>query len=119
MSTDPETGQTVISGMGELHLEIIVDRLAREFKIAANVGRPQVAYRETSRRPPEHEETFVHEARAGASSLRSDAARTGEPGRGLLFENALAAGALPRSSWPLSSAACAARWGAGRWRAIR
>ena len=47
MTTDPETGQTLISGMGELHLEIIVDRLVREFKVEANVGRPQVAYRET------------------------------------------------------------------------
>ncbi len=49
MSTDPESGQTIIAGMGELHLEIIVDRMKREFKVEANVGKPQVAYRETIR----------------------------------------------------------------------
>src|SRR5690606_21262415 len=59
MSTDPESGQTIISGMGELHLEIIVDRLKREFKVEANVGKPQVAYRETIRAVVEQEGKFV------------------------------------------------------------
>jgi elongation factor G len=53
VATDPETGQTILSGMGELHLEIIVDRMMREFGVAANVGKPQVAYRETIRKPAE------------------------------------------------------------------
>src|SRR5439155_18428694 len=55
VNTDPDTGQTIISGMGELHLEILVDRLVREFNVEANVGRPQVSYRETIRRPAEGE----------------------------------------------------------------
>src|SRR5690606_26082093 len=59
--TDPETGQTIIRGMGELHLEIIVDRLLREFKVQANVGKPQVAYRETIRKPVRSEGKFVRQ----------------------------------------------------------
>ena len=61
VQTDEETGQTIISGMGELHLEIIVDRLLREFKVDANVGKPQVAYRETIRKTVEHEGKFVRQ----------------------------------------------------------
>ncbi len=97
VSTDPETGQTLLSGMGELHLEIIVDRLVREFKVAARVGRPQVAYREAITRTAQHEETFVQEALGRGQfahvGLRLDPE---EPGRGILFENAMAAGALAK-----------------------
>ena len=59
--TDEETGQTIIAGMGELHLEIIVDRLVREFKVAANVGRPQVSYKETIQKPVRGEGRFVRQ----------------------------------------------------------
>jgi elongation factor G len=94
---DSDTGQTVISGMGELHLEIIVDRLAREFKIAANVGRPQVAYRETLQAAVEHEETFVHEiaGRGQFAQARIRLEPAGE-GAGILFENGLAAGTIAK-----------------------
>src|SRR5262249_7818008 len=61
VTTDTETGQTIISGMGELHLEIIVDRLLREFKVEANVGRPQVAYRETVSAPAQAEGRYVRQ----------------------------------------------------------
>ncbi len=60
--TDQESGQTIISGMGELHLEIIVDRLKREFKVDANIGKPRVAYRETIRKPVEQEGKFVRQS---------------------------------------------------------
>jgi elongation factor G len=97
VSTDPETGQTLLSGMGELHLEIIVDRLVREFKVGARVGRPQVAYREAISRPAEHEEAFVQEALGRGQfaqvKLRLDPE---EAGRGILFENALPAGTLSK-----------------------
>ena len=97
VGVDEETGQTVISGMGELHLEIIVDRLAREFKIAANVGRPQVAYRETLTAPVEHEEIFQNEVagRGQFAQVRLRLEPTA-PGAGVLFENALAAGTLTK-----------------------
>ena len=82
--TDPETGQTLISGMGELHLEIIVDRLLREFKVDANVGKPQVAYKETIRKAVEHE-TQVHPPDRWPRPVRPRRAeaRAGEAGRGL------------------------------------
>ena len=62
MRTDEESGQTIISGMGELHLDIIVDRMRREFKVEANVGKPQVAYRETIRKTVEMEGKFVRQS---------------------------------------------------------
>ena len=97
VSIDPETGQTLLSGMGELHLEIIVDRLVREFKVGARVGRPQVAYRETVTRSAQREETFVQEALGRGQfaqvTLRLDPE---EVGQGILFENALIAGTLPK-----------------------
>ena len=95
--TDEESGQTIISGMGELHLEIIVDRLRREFKVAANVGEPQVAYRETIRKSVEQESKFVRQTggrgQYGHVWVRIEPR---ESGAGFEFENAIVGGAVPR-----------------------
>ena len=95
--TDEESGQTIISGMGELHLDIIVDRMKREFKVEANVGKPQVAYRETLRKTVEHESKFVRQTggrgQYGHVFLRIE---PGEPGSGYEFENAIVGGAVPK-----------------------
>ena len=82
VSTDPETGQTILAGMGELHLEIIVDRMKREFNVEANVGKPQVAYRETIRNTAEYE--YTHKKQTGGSGqyAQGEAARRAEPGQG-------------------------------------
>jgi elongation factor G len=96
--TDVETGQTIISGMGELHLEILVDRMRREFKVVANVGRPQVAYRETIRNRVEHVEgKFVRQTggrgQYGHVVIHLEPA---EPGAGFVFENTIVGGTIPR-----------------------
>jgi elongation factor G len=95
--TDHETGQTVISGMGELHLEIIVDRLLREFKVEANVGKPQVAYRETIRGSVKSEGKFVRQSggrgQYGHVWLQLEPL---EPGAGFVFENKIVGGVVPR-----------------------
>jgi elongation factor G len=97
VATDPETGQTILSGMGELHLEIIVDRMMREFGVAANVGKPQVAYRETIRRNAEAEGRFVRQTggkgQFGHVKIRMEPA---PPGSGFVFEDAITGGRIPK-----------------------
>ncbi len=99
--TDEETGQTIIAGMGELHLEILVDRLAREFQVAANVARPQVAYKESIRRPAEGEGKFIRQSggrgQYGHVKLRLAPQPRGE---GFAFENAVVGGAIPKEYIP-------------------
>ncbi len=99
--TDEESGQTIISGMGELHLEIIVDRMKREFKVEANVGKPQVAYRETIRKSVEQEGKFVRQSggrgQYGHVWLKIEPK---EPGTGYEFENAIVGGVVPREYIP-------------------
>jgi elongation factor G len=95
--TDEESGQTIISGMGELHLDIIVDRMKREFKVEANVGRPQVAYRETIRKAVEAEGKFVRQSggrgQYGHVKIKLEPMA---PGEGYEFENAIVGGVVPR-----------------------
>jgi elongation factor G len=95
--TDEESGQTIISGMGELHLDIIVDRMKREFKVEANVGRPQVAYRETIRKAVEAEGKFVKQSggrgQYGHVKIKLEPM---EQGGGYEFENAIVGGVVPR-----------------------
>jgi elongation factor G len=95
--TDEESSQTIISGMGELHLEIIVDRMKREFSVEANVGKPQVAYRETIRKTVEQEGKFVRQSggrgQYGHVFLRIEPLK---PGEGYVFENGITGGVVPR-----------------------
>ena len=101
VETDPETGQTTISGMGELHLEIIVDRLRREFNVSATVGAPQVAYRETITRPVDVQGKFVRQS--GGRGQYGDVRLKAEPlerGSGFEFENAVVGGTIPREYIP-------------------
>ena len=99
--TDEETGQTIIAGMGELHLEIIVDRLLREFKVEANVGAPQVAYKETVRKKVNHETKYKRQS--GGSCQYGHVKITLEPnesGKGYEFVNAVVGGAIPKEFIP-------------------
>ncbi len=105
--TDEETGQTIISGMGELHLEIIVDRLQREFKVEANVGKPQVAYRETIRKPAKAEGKFVRQSggrgQYGHVWLEIEPM---EPGAGFEFVDKIVGGVVPREYIPAVAKGC-------------
>jgi elongation factor G len=96
VSTDPETGQTILSGMGELHLEIIVDRMMREFGVGANVGKPQVAYRETIRKPSEAEGRHIKQSgghgQYGVVKIRIEPL----PGGGFEFVNDITGGRIPK-----------------------
>jgi elongation factor G len=99
--TDQETGQTIISGMGELHLEIIVDRMQREFKVAANVGRPQVAYKETITQRVDQEGKFVRQS--GGRGQYGHVKIILEPlerGTGYVFENKVVGGSIPKEYIP-------------------
>ena len=97
VATDPDSGQTIISGMGELHLEIIIDRMMREYKVEANVGKPQVAYRETIRKHSEAEGKYIRQTGGsghyGHVKLRID---PNEMGKGFEFINEIKSGAVPR-----------------------
>jgi elongation factor G len=97
MRTDEETQQTIIAGMGELHLEIILDRLKREFKVEANVGKPQVAYKEAITKTVEKQGKFVRQSggkgQYGDVTIRVE---PGEPGSGFIFESKIVGGAIPK-----------------------
>jgi elongation factor G len=107
--TDEETGQTIISGMGELHLEVLVERMKREFRVEANIGRPQVAYRETVRRKAEKVE-YTHKKQTGGSGQYGrvviNLEPTGGDGGGYEFENKIHGGRIPREYIPSVDAGC-------------
>jgi elongation factor G len=107
--TDEETGQTIISGMGELHLEVLVDRMKREFRVEANIGRPQVAYRETVRRTAEKVD-YTHKKQTGGSGQYArvviNLGPTGGDGGGYEFENKITGGRIPREFIPSVDAGC-------------
>jgi elongation factor G len=107
--TDEETGQTIIAGMGELHLEVLVDRMRREFKVEANIGRPQVAYRETVRKLVEKVE-YTHKKQTGGSGqfgkVLINLEPTGGDGGGYEFENKVTGGRIPREYIPSVDAGC-------------
>jgi len=101
VSSDPESGQTIIKGMGELHLEIIVDRMKREFKVDANVGAPQVAYREALAKPVEV--TYTHKKQSGGSGQFGEVkviVTPGERGSGIVFIDEIKGGNIPREYIP-------------------
>ncbi len=101
VKTDQETGQTILSGMGELHLEIIVDRLRREYNVDCNIGAPQVAYRETITKP--HTETYTHKKQSGGSGQYAEVKIAFEPldrNTGIEFVNAIVGGSVPKEYIP-------------------
>jgi len=108
VNTDEETGQTIIAGMGELHLEVLVDRMKREFKVEANVGKPQVAYRETIRKAVERID-YTHKKQTGGSGQFAKIQIAIEPlesGEGYEFVNKVTGGRVPREYIPSVDAGC-------------
>ena len=107
--TDEETGQTIIAGMGELHLEVLVERMRREFKVEANIGRPQVAYRETIKKKVEKVE-YTHKKQTGGAGQYAKVVinlePTGGDGGGYEFENKISGGRVPREYIPSVDAGC-------------
>jgi elongation factor G len=107
VATDPETGQTIISGMGELHLEIICDRLMREFQVAANVGPPQVAYKETLTKPVRAEGRYIKQTGgSGDYAVVMLEVEPNETGAGFAFEDATRGGVVPREFVPAVQQGC-------------
>jgi len=107
VAIDEETGQTIISGMGELHLEIVTDRLLREFNVQANVGRPQVAYKESITQPVKAEGRYIKQTGgSGDFGVVKIEVEPGEPGSGFAFENAIKGGAVPREFIPAVANGC-------------
>ena len=98
--TDEETGQTIIAGMGELHLEIIVDRLLREFKVEANIGKPQVAYKETIRKGSDVDEKYARQSGGKGQYGHVKIKLEPNPGKGYEFVNAVVGGAIPKEYIP-------------------
>ncbi len=98
--TDEETGQTIIAGMGELHLEIIVDRLLREFKVEANIGKPQVAYKETIRKSSDVDEKYARQSGGKGQYGHVKIKLEPNPGKGYEFVNAVVGGAIPKEYIP-------------------
>ena len=98
--TDEETGQTIIAGMGELHLEIIVDRLLREFKVEAHIGKPQVAYKETIRKNSEVDEKYARQSGGKGQYGHVKIRMEPNPGKGYEFVNAVVGGAIPKEYIP-------------------
>lgn len=101
LKTDQETGQTILSGMGELHLDIIIDRLRREYGVDANIGAPQVAYRETITQS--HTETYTHKKQSGGAGQFAEVKIIFEPterNEGIIFENKIVGGAVPKEYIP-------------------
>jgi elongation factor G len=101
LRTDQETGQTILSGMGELHLEIIIDRLRREYGVDCNIGAPQVAYRETISKP--HTEIYTHKKQSGGSGQYAEVKIVFEPlerNTGIVFENKVVGGSVPKEYIP-------------------
>jgi elongation factor G len=96
VSTDHETGQTIIAGMGELHLEIIVDRMKREFGVEANVGKPQVAYRETITQPAAGKEVYKRQTGGRGQYGHAEIEIEPAPGEGFVFENKITGGVIPK-----------------------
>ncbi|MGP4113247.1 elongation factor G [Streptomyces sp. 4N509B] len=107
VKSDEETGQTIIAGMGELHLDVLVDRMKREFKVEANVGKPQVAYRETLRKSVEKVD-YTHKKQTGGSGQFAKVQINLEPleGGGYLFENKITGGRIPKEYIPSVDAGC-------------
>ena len=98
--TDEETGQTIIAGMGELHLEIIVDRLLREFKVEANIGKPQVAYKETIRREADVDQKYARQSGGKGQYGHVKMRISPNPGKGYEFVNSVVGGAIPKEYIP-------------------